>query len=208
MNRTFLFVTLMLLSSLVFGQARVGLRGGLHLTSLPTKTYETDDYTIESLDDSYSGFHLGIMSQIKIRNFFIQPELLFVQTGNEMRIKNIGQDVEDVFFTQKYSKIDLPVMMGMKYGPLRLGMGPVASFVLDSSSDINKNAGFEDFKEKFNDAVFGYQIGFGLDLSNLILDFKYEGSLSRFGDGVTIGGKPYSFDTRPRTFILSIGLLF
>jgi hypothetical protein len=189
-------------------QFGIGIRGGLNFSSFPQNTYEVDNLEIETLPDSYTGWHVGGIAQIRITNFFIQPELLFVSTGNHLRLREPGEP--DFFFRQNFSKIDLPVVMGFKIGPLRLGAGPVGSYIINSSSGLVKSEDHQglDIREKFNSATFGYQIGAGLDLGNILLDFKYEGSLSRLGDGITFGDTTFPFDARPRQFILSIGLLF
>lgn len=208
MKRLIIVVLLAAGISNLHAQIGFGLRGGLNFSSLPTNTYQVDVYELEALPDSYTGWHIGVLSQLHFAGFFVQPELLFVATGNHMRLREENQ--EDFFFTQRFSKIDLPVMVGSKIGPLRIGIGPVASFLLHSSSELDDEDRFRalDIRENFNAATFGFQVGAGLDLSNILIDFKYEGNLSKLGNGIEVRGSNYAFDTRPRQFILSIGLLF
>jgi hypothetical protein len=205
-----IYLILLLLAVSLISQAQVGygLRGGLNFSSFPVKTYDFDDVEIETLPDSYTGWHIGGVLQARIRSFFIQPELLFVSSGSYLRLREPGE--ADFFYRQNFSKIDLPVLMGAKLGPLRLGAGPVGSYLISSSSEIenlDEERGL-DIKEKFNNATFGFQLGAGFDLGNILLDFKYENSLTKHGDGIEIGEGNFPFDTRPRQFILSIGLLF
>ena len=65
-----------------------------------------------------------------------------------------------------------------------------------------------DIEQEFSAATLGYQAGVGLELANLLVDVKYEGNLSKLGDGVTIAGRDYSFDQRMSQWILSVGFLF
>ncbi|MFP4287824.1 MAG: porin family protein [Bacteroidota bacterium] len=211
---------LMIIFALLFAfqttqaQIKFGLRGGMNFSSLPEKTYDIESpqfgsAEIKTLSDNYTGFHIGVMSQINLLAIFIQPELLFVSTGNEMQV--VDTDSEDEgFFTQRFSKIDVPVLVGTKLGPVRLGVGPVASVLLNSESDIEDRSFFtgENLNEKYNSATFGFQVGAGVNIGSIALDLKYEGSLSKLSDGLTVGDNTYNFDTRPRQFILSIGLLF
>ncbi|MCK7536999.1 MAG: hypothetical protein MZV63_41575 [Marinilabiliales bacterium] len=70
---------------------------------------------------------------------------------------------------------------------------------------------FDDFdvKEEFNGTTWGYQVGLGLDVfKKLTIDLKYEGSLSKLGDGVKIGGEVQDFDSRNSKIILSLGWIF
>ena len=57
-------------------------------------------------------------------------------------------------------------------------------------------------------ATIGYQAGFGFDISQLSLDFKYEGNLSKWFDGVKVGSEMMEFDARASQLLFSIGLFF
>ncbi|MCK4699098.1 MAG: hypothetical protein KAT38_02140, partial [Bacteroidales bacterium] len=84
--------------------------------------------------------------------------------------------------------------------------GPVASIIIDSKADLIETAGYE---EKIKGASFGYQVGVGLDIINTIsLDVRYEGNLSKLGDGVNIGGNDFEFDSRNPQIIFSLGIFF
>ncbi|GAH15956.1 unnamed protein product, partial [marine sediment metagenome] len=65
----------------------------------------------------------------------------------------------------------------------------------DSKADLFDTAGYE---EKYKSATFGYQAGVGIDiLKKVTFDFRYEGNLNKLGDGMTIGGEDFNFDSRP-----------
>jgi hypothetical protein len=139
---------------------------------------------------------------------YIQPEVLFSTSTTEVQIQEIDQGtvVDEVTKEQKFNKIDVPLMAGWKFGPARIQFGPVASIVLSNESAIE--AAY-DYEEEFNKATWGYQVGAGLDLfSTLTLDIKYEGSLSKFGDGIVVGDTKREFDSRPNQFIFSLGIFF
>lgn len=197
-------------------QIKFGVRGGMNFSSLPEKTFTIDDpqfgnSEIRTLSDNYTGFHIGVMSQINLLAVFVQPELLFVFTGSELQVVDTENGTNgDGYFTQQFSKIDVPVLVGGKLGPVRLGVGPVASIVLNSNSGLEDKEFYEteNLNEQINSATFGFQVGAGVNLGNIAIDLKYEGSLSNLSDGLTLGDTTYPFDTRPRQFIVSIGLLF
>lgn len=210
MKRYFLVIILLLAVQSVCAQFSLGLRGGLNFTSLPEKTYEFDNARIEALPDSYTGFHIGLITQAKFSGFFIQPEVLFVSSGNQFRYEHPDQE-RDIFFTQRFTKVDFPVLFGLRGGPLRLGIGPVASYMLENSSNLTESeyyTGEKNLSEKFNSLTYGYQFGVGLDIGNIVLDLKYEGSLNNYSEEMSIGGTSFDFNTRPRQIIFSIGLLF
>ena len=194
-----------LLSISAYGSG-IGIRGGLNFSSLPsTEQLTINGATVESLSDSYTGFHFGLVGHLSLFNFFIQPELLYTQTGQRMYVRHIQNDLGD-HFDNTYSHLSIPVIGGTSFGPLRVGVGPVLSILLDSKQGI-PNLGEEDLDFQNNSATFGFQAMAGVKIGNIMLDLKYEGSLSRLGDGVTIGGNDLDFDTRPRQFIISLGIL-
>lgn len=206
MKRTFLFFLLLGVIQVSQAQFSFGLRGGLNFSRLPSNTYELNDpqTRINTVDESYSGFHAGVMAQISLLGVFVMPEILFVSTGNDLVLEREGEP--DSYFQQKFSHIDIPVMVGAKIGPLRAGIGPVASILLDNSSGLASEE--PGFRERFHPASYGFQLGAGLNLGNLALDLKYQLGLSDTGDGIEIGETTYNFDSRPRQIIFSIGLLF
>ncbi len=198
-------ILIFFISSNAFGSG-IGIRGGLNFTSLPsTSQVVHEGATIESLSDSYTGFHFGLVGHLSLFNFFIQPELLYTQTGQRMYVREMPDDSGEQF-TNTFSHLSIPVIGGTSFGPLRVGVGPVLSILLDSTQGIPNIMGEElDFQN--NNATVGFQVMAGVKIGNLLLDLKYEGNLSRLSDGVSIGDTPLDFDTRPRQFIISLGIL-
>ncbi len=190
--------------------AGFGIRGGLNFSSVSSAKEITlsGDYdgSITALKDSYTGFHFGVVGYFSLLNVFIQPELLYSQTGQEMLIQGTHGSNEDEYFTNKFSHISIPVVAGPTFGPLRFGLGPVFSILLDSKQGYSAHMG-DALDFDYNRTTLGYQAMLGLKVKNIMLDFKYEGSLSRLSDGVSIGGNSFDFDTRPRQFIFSVGIL-
>ncbi|MBP7644615.1 MAG: hypothetical protein KA767_14840, partial [Saprospiraceae bacterium] len=95
------------------------------------------------------------------------------------------------FVNETYNSVDLPVMIGLKAGIIRLYAGPVAHLHINSKSDL---IDFDGYEQRFKSATYGYQAGFGFDLWKLRFDVAYEGNLSNFGDHITIGGESFSFN--------------
>ncbi len=186
-----------------------GVRAGLNFSYFSAHEIETSDKVIEYLSDAYTGFHLGGIVYLSILNMFIQPELLYSQTGKEIAIRSLSGDAavyhSPVLFTNRFHNISVPVLAGLKFGPLRVGIGPVANFILNSS--ISRDSLIDDVDFNYNTSSFGYQAMAGIKLGSLMLDLKYEGSLSRFGEGINISGQQFDFKTKQRQFIISLGIL-
>ena len=191
-----------------FGQVKFGIRGGMNFSKLNgSQEVKTADYKVTCPRYSSPGFHVGLMSQIQVLGFFVQPEFLYSSVRNDLEVYDLNSSNPDESTSakQQLSRFDIPVMLGWKLGILKLEAGPVASFVIGQNSDL---AEITQYKMKWNAATIGYQAGFGLDVGKLALDFKYEGNLSKLGTGIDIGTTTANFDTRMNQIIISLGLLF
>lgn len=185
-------------------QIKFGFRGAITSSTMEADKVSTQNYTLESVKDARIGFQVGLISQIQIQAFFLQPELLLSTSGGVVRVSDINNGTSQLK-DQKFTKVDIPVLLGGKLGPLRLGVGPVATMVIKSKSEVND---INQFSDKFKKATFGYQAGIGLDIWKLAFDVKYEGNLSRMGDKVTIAGSDVSFDRRVNQWIFGVALFF
>lgn len=198
---TLILVLLALFAIQADGQFKFGISGGMNLSYVDPQTLTEGDYTISMLDERFTGFHIGAMAQISVLGLFIQPELLYTSIGNEMRVDEEGKAT--VFYDRKINRLDLPVMVGTSLGPLRIGAGPVGSIILSESSELD----IAGAREEINNMTFGLQFGLGFDISNLLIDVKYEYNLSRLGDNIEIGGQNMEFDSRPKQLIISLGIV-
>lgn len=195
-------------SSLSFSQIRFGIRGGINSSKMNSSTeVNAGDYKITCPNYSVIGYHVGLVSQIEISGFFLQPELLYSSIHNDLELYdlNSANPTEAITVKQKLNRIDIPVMLGFKLKILKFEVGPVASFVISENSDLNT---ITEYDMQWHKATIGYQAGIGLDIGKIALDVKYEGNLSKLGTGIDIGNTTTSFDTRLNQIILSVGLFF
>jgi hypothetical protein len=210
MKNKLLTVVLMSLmaTSLAYSQVRFGITGGINSSKMNSSTeVHTGDYKITCPNYSVIGYHAGLVSQIKLSSFFIQPELLYSSIHNDLKVYDLGSanpdEATDV--SQQLNRIDIPVLVGFKLSILKLEVGPIMSFVLSNNSDLET---ITEYDMQWNKATIGYQAGIGLDIGKLALDVRYEGNLSKFGTGIDIGNTTTSFDTRLNQVIVSLGFFF
>jgi len=215
MKKRIIVIALALLS--VAGTAnaqflKFGFKAGL--TSSNVKFDKTNigvnQFVAEQGDSKY-GMQFGFFARVKIVGFFLQPEVLFSHSQGEVKLTDVS--TSKVYNeTQKFNKVDIPVIVGWKFGPARFGFGPVASIMLnekDGLKDKLKDLSTETVDNKFKGATFGYQVGVGLDiLKKVTFDIKYEGNLSKLGTGIKLGDTNYSFDQRNPQWIFSVGVFF
>jgi len=219
---------LLLLSFLAFAQIsqaqllKFGLRAGVSSTDL-----NADDLFITNADafqdlkvkagDARIGIHGGIFARINVPvlPIYIQPELLFSSVGGEYQVTSVVNNVETQTSVKdvNFSRLDIPVLLGTKFGPLRLNAGPIFTFILNEDNGfaaaVREASQITNAEQDNNGATVGYQAGIGIDLfKKLALDIKYEDNLSTLGNGVTIGGNQYNFDTRNSQVVFSLGYFF
>ncbi|MBN2347483.1 MAG: PorT family protein [Bacteroidales bacterium] len=198
------FIIMVAISQVTYSQFKFGIRGGINSSTVKADDFLTNDNKITYPKNASMGFHFGVVSQIKIFNVFIQPEVLLTTNKNDMTVEDLvsGEKSELI---QTFNKLDIPVLLGIKFGPAKIEAGPVATILLKSSSELFDVASYE---EKFKSAVFGYQAGIGLEVSKLAVELKYEGDLTRFGDGINVGGERLNFDSRLSQWIVTVGIFF
>jgi len=210
-----IFILMAVLFSVQYVNAQFGIRAGLNSTA--TQVDEIlqnadgiDEYKVSAAEANV-GFHFGLMGRINLGNLYVAPEVLFSSISSQMNVEDLingGTKLAD----QSYKKIDVPILVGRKFGPddfaLRLEVGPVASFMLSSESALTEITK-EEVKEDLKSATWGFQAGVGVDLFEKIgVGVRYEGGLSSLGEGITIAGKQQTFDARTQQWILSLAYYF
>lgn len=195
MKKILLFATLTLLPALTFAQGfQIGVKGGVNLSKLSfgdfvstgtnangSPTVNVDGQTFRNnLSDSFNskmGTSFGIYMRFG-KNLFIQPELLYSTRSAQFGVIRNGQTETATITTTSF---DVPLLLGIKGGPIRIVAGPVASFRINDNQSLG-NALQQYTQGSLNDAwsqaYYGYQVGGGLDIGSLGLDVRYQGNIS------------------------------
>ncbi len=222
--KRFILIALIIVSYTMVSNAqsdffKIGLKAGITSTSIKVDDVidvasDPNATTYDELkvkgENAKIGFQGGLMARITIAKLYVQPELLFTSTSGEVEVSEFlnGTIVDGTtkIKEQDFKQIDIPIMVGYKFGPARIQAGPIATIMLSNSSVLKD---YSNYEEEFNGATWGYQVGLGLDLGKKItIDAKYEGNLSKLGDGIKIGGETRSFDSRNSQFVVSLGYFF
>lgn len=214
MKKLLAILVVVLITVPAMSQLKFGIKGGVSTTSLTmndikTVTSGSSTYTVEAISTAKYGFHGGAFVRLTIFGVYIQPELLFSTRTNEYTVKDKNNPLPSGTYVakQNFNKLDIPVLVGLKLGPLRLNAGPVGSLLINSPKAIITNP---DYKNNYNRMTIGYQAGVGFDLLNILtFDLRYEGNLKKYQNQIQnkVGTK-YNLDDRPNAFLLSVGLMF
>ena len=211
MKKLITIILVVLISMPAFSQISYGIKAGVSTSSLSMNTVKTltsgtTSYTVDALTTAKYGFNGGLFFRLTILGLFIQPELLLDTRTNEYTVKNVQTSVSTIA-KQSFNKLDIPVMVGLKFGPLRVNAGPAASILINSPKDLINSP---DFKGMYSKMTVGYQAGLGVDLlKTLTFDIRYEGSLKKYQNQIkNLAGTSVNLDDRANAFIFSLGLMF
>jgi hypothetical protein len=205
MKRLFVILLVALIAIPAFSQIKFGLKVGAATSTVPTYDIQTGANNIEALKDAGWGLQGGLFVRLSLLGIYLQPEAVFATNTYEYTVTQGTNNPE--ILKQTFNRLEVPVLLGFKLGPVRINAGPSASVNIGSPKALIDDPNFE---EMYKGATFGYQAGLGFDLfKKLTFDARYGGSLSgKFGDAVTIKGQSFQLDQRQPSFILSVGLMF
>jgi len=189
------------LAFLTFGWAttqaqtfNLGLKAGVNLAKINA------DFASE---ENRLGYQIGAWARIGGAGFYVQPEAYIGSKGNKFISFTNNSNTEVAAEGKvKFTTLDIPVLLGTKFGAnnlnFRLMAGPVVSFILDDSSTFSSAyAQATDFNNYKNQAL-GIQAGAGVDVGSISVDLRYEAGLSNIS-------KSDKYKQTPNLFQLSLG---
>ncbi|MBC7915251.1 MAG: PorT family protein [Pyrinomonadaceae bacterium] len=197
MKKFILFAGLLLTTSVAalaqLPSFTAGIKAGVNYSELKSKDNLTDA-------NSILGYQFGVWTRVGGAGFYLQPELYLGSKGGEnpIVIDNNGNEAQ-VNGKVKFTTLDLPILLGTKFGPnklnVRLMAGPVISFVVDK--ETTPDGAYASIKD-YKDQAIGVQAGGGVDVGNLSIDLRYEAGLSNMS-------KSTKYDQKQNLFHLSLG---
>ena len=205
---TKLFALLILLAAApqINAQVKAGLRLGMSSTEVKVGDLFNDEGRNFAVTDANYSFHAGGFIQIEAGPIFIQPEAVFNSNRVTFQVDDFGNGIVGEAFSEKYNYLDIPIMTGLKLGPLRLQAGPVGHLLIGNESELAQN--IPDYEANYKKLKVGFQTGIGLDIWKILIDLKYEGNFNQFGDDITIGGQQFEFSRNPSRLVATIGYAF
>ena len=189
-----------------------GFKAGAESNTVPTYNISSGMFNIEAMKNASWGFHGGIFTRINIQTLYIQPEVVFTSNSfdydciEEYR-SVIGSAYSHETKSQKFNRLSVPILVGMKFGPMRINAGPAADIKIGSPKALIDDP---KFKDMYKEAVWGFQAGVGIDiLKAFTFDVRYAGSLGeKYGKSITIGNQDYKLNQGQKSFLVSIGIMF
>ncbi|MFD1141250.1 porin family protein [Larkinella insperata] len=198
MKKLLLLGLVLCLPALTFAQFSIGVKGGVNLSQFTMGEFvktrlnangspqvsvsgRTIRDNLKESFDSRTGWAYGIYTRFG-KNIYLQPELLVSSKGGSFEIvRDIDGQPTSETVKINTTNFDVPILLGLKGGPIRVLAGPIVSFRI--SDDQSLRDALQDYTSgSLNNALakatYGYQLGVGLDLGRLGIDVRREGSLS------------------------------
>ena len=120
----------------------------------------------------------------------------------KMRISSINLDSVQ---TLRQNRIDIPLLIGYsRKDRLRGYVGPVYTRVLQNEVTSDEFL-HDEVRDIFTNGSWAMQMGMGFDMGPLVVDVRYETSLGRLSNMITIGGHDFNFDHRNNVLQVSLG---
>lgn len=185
------------LSAQIYTQViTAGIKSGLNFSRL-ANDFAREEYRF--------GYQAGPWLRLEDENMFIQTEVCLANKGSKFNYitqpnaTTIYQSAET-----KLTTVDIPLIIGVKAGidkaKVHLVAGGVVSFLIKDDSnftDAYKQANFTNYKKQF----FGAQIGTGVDVKNICVDFRFEIGLNNIS-------KDDIYKQKFNTFQINLGYKF
>lgn len=167
-------------------------------------------------EDETLGYKGGLFFRFANRSrVFLQPEAYLDLKGGNFSYDINERDpytpsmttMEDAQLKVRLQTLDVPLLLGLKvldlYGfNFRLMAGPVASYIIEER--VTLEAGGEDLsyrlpEDLYEDAIWSFQAGGGMDILMFTVDFRYEFGLNNISSLSTT-------ETRTYLYNLSVGM--
>ena len=206
MKKILVLLFALLLTAPLFSQVKFGLKAGVSTDFTFTNlnlSQANVDVVLEKAKSAEWGFQGGAFLRASFAGIYVQPELLIATATNTLTYTGLvdGSPVDELL-EQKFTKVNIPLLVGIKVAFFRINAGPAASFLINDPKELIDGA-------TYKKATFGYQAGIGVDLlKKLTVDVRYEGSLNQFGENITIGGETFVLDDRTGALLIHVGLRF
>jgi opacity protein-like surface antigen len=196
-----LFVLAFAKANETFAQFSLGIRGGVNFSQLKTDNTQSVGANLQQSLDTKTGYVGGVYARIGSK-LFLQPELIFSAKGGSVNILKNGTSQTVAI---DYTNFDVPLLVGYKFGPIRINAGPMASFKVSNSNGLDEELKkvSSNLGESFKKASYGYQAGGGVDIGTLSVDLRYEGSLSEVS---ALSSSNINFSQKANLWQLTVGL--
>lgn len=158
-----------------------------------------------SFQNSDASLQVGAFARLELLGLYVQPEVMIGSTSLTYTWDSDDPNMEPLIREEKMFNVNVPVLFGVKLGPIRLQGGPVYGFTFGEKSDLTDLDGY---KRQFDKKDFDIRAGVGADLGPIILDLTYQMPISSTQNVITIDGLSYNINQPKGHLVGSVGFAF
>ncbi len=163
---------------------KFGARVGIGTGTYDFDSVSIDGGSLESVGDRVGGYQAALFMRLSIPTFiYIQPELQLSQRDYIFGIKYPSTSKE--FKTVKTYRLDVPLLLGIKLGSLRLFGGPVWRI----GARQYTQGGSTPFEVSFNNNDIAAMGGIGVEFDGVILEVRYASYLEQTSSEVLVASE-------------------
>ena len=106
MKKSILFLLCLMAGVALQAQVKVGVRLGVSTTSLNEEDLPNLNELDVALKDASYGVNGGLVIQVNLGNFILQPEVLFNSSQVDYSVSDVGNGIVDELFKEKFQNLD------------------------------------------------------------------------------------------------------
>lgn len=180
----------------------VGVRAGVNVSDFSIPAVAVDDALVRN-GSSKAGFEAALAARLNItKHLNLQAEFEYGRVNYGFQYYAQGGTRRDI--TINTNRIEIPVMAGLNFGPVRLFCGP--SFRISHNEKSNAPSLL---KVGFNDSKVALTGGAGLNLKRFFLEGRLTGYPKASVNKFTVQGKTESVKAKhDMKWSVTAGLLF
>ncbi len=175
-----------------------GVTGGAHVAQVEVDPFSIDpNMPLETMSfTATGGYHLGLYGRLGMGIVYVQPQLWYTELNQSVTYTDGAGTIQTVPWTMR--RVDVPLEVGVKLGPLLLFAAPVWSAPISQVSAIQTLTA--------SSGTWGGQLGVGVKFGPVQVTARYEGSIKPFADQISVGGSTYPTDSRISQLITSLSV--
>ena len=203
MKKIVLFIAVLLMSGMSYGQFHIGPQIGYTGSTL---SLDADDIT----NSLKSNLLIGVFARFG-KKFYVQPEINWLTQGSVFKYPQIG-DFSPVEQNVKLSTIQVPLnvgwrMINLEIINLRIFAGLAANFIvnknIETSGDDQNYPEALPTEDDFKNMQWQWDAGVGVDVLMFAVDVKYMGGLNNILDDFQY--KNGTLTSKSNLFVVTLG---
>lgn len=183
----------------------LGARMGIGTGSYDFDSVPIEGGTLEPAGDRVSGYQAALFLRLSIPTFlYLQPEIEVSQRDYIFGIKYPSEPKE--FKAIRTYRLDVPLILGVKLGSVRLFGGPVWRI---ASKQYSKGGGPTPLGIRFNNNDIAAMGGVGVEFDGVFFEVRYTSYLERTSSEIRVASETKKVDvTHDSTVQINFGLFF